>query len=254
MVRERVYGIACGNEDANDLDPKRDDAPLKGACGHRPSRDEALATQPTVSRMENPESHKDAPRMAIAQAERVVAQLPANTRSVVLDVDATDDPGHGQQQVVSLGGCYDERCYVPLLLYVTGHTGRQRLMCSLLRPGNASYRLGLFRMPRRAVRILRARFAEFQIIRRADSGFGEGDVLTFCERHNRRLQEKARVRRRTSVVRPHTDDEIRAAALGAAEEIEARLSAGEPFRRWEETLPDRTTWTYNDETVRHEVV
>jgi len=69
------------------------------------------------------------------------------------------------------------------------------------------------------------------------------------EARMRRLQDKARMRRRTSAIPTHTDDEIEAAALDAAEEIAQRLAAGEPLRRWDETLPDGTAWTYDDETI-----
>jgi len=181
MVRERVFAIASGYEDANDLDRMRDDAALKTACGYRPSREDGLAAQPTISRMENSLSRKDLLRMALAMAETVVAQLPANTRSVVLDVDATDDPCHGQQQLEFFNGFYNEHCYVPLHLYVTGADGKQRLLCSMLRPGNATYRVGLQGLLRRAVRVLRARFPRVRIILRADAGFGNAEVLRWCE-------------------------------------------------------------------------
>jgi hypothetical protein len=183
MVQERVYAIACGYEDGNDLDRLRDDAALKTACGHRPTAVDVLAAQPTISRMENSVSRSDLLRAAIALAEAVVRQLPRKTRFVVLDVDATDDPCHGQQQFECFNGYYDEHCYVPLHLYVTGPDGRQRLLGALLRPGNASYRAGLFAMLRMAIRIMRARFPDVRIMLRADAGFGYGDVLSFCERH-----------------------------------------------------------------------
>jgi hypothetical protein len=183
MVQERVYAIACGYEDANDLDRLREDAALKTACGFRPTRRGVLAAQPTISRMENAVSKKDLLRMAIALAEAVVRQLPRKTRCVVLDIDATDDPCHGQQQFEIFNAYYDEHCYLPLHLYVTGSDGRQRLLGALLRPGNASYRTGLFGMLRLAIRILRARFPGVRITLRADAGFGYGDVLAFCERH-----------------------------------------------------------------------
>lgn len=186
MLRERVFAIACGYEDANDLDTLRSDPALKLACERKPLSGRALASQPTLSRMENGLRRRDLLAMGMAMAERVVAQLPADTRSVILDVDATDDPCHGQQELEFFNGYYDTHCYLPLHLYVTGPDQQQRLLGSLLRPGNANYRLGLFGMLRRAVKLLRARFPGLRIVVRADAGFGYADVLAFCEAHDLR--------------------------------------------------------------------
>src|SRR5512146_767870 len=81
MLRERVFAIACGYEDANDLDTLRYDPALKLACERKPLSGPVLASQPTLSRMENGLRRRDLLAMAEAMAERVVAQLPADTRS-----------------------------------------------------------------------------------------------------------------------------------------------------------------------------
>lgn len=181
LVRERLFAIAAGYEDANDLDQLCRDPALLLACG-KPLGNE-LASQPTLSRFENAVGPKDLFCLAEALAWIVVGQLPSDTRSVVLDVDATDDPCHGQQELELFNGYYDRHCFVPLYLYVTGEDGVQRLMATLLRPGNAKATLGLFSMLRRAIRLLRERFPTVAITLRADSAFGHGKVLDFCERH-----------------------------------------------------------------------
>lgn len=186
MVRERVFAIACGYEDANDLNVLRHDPALKLACERQPRSDPALASQPTLSRWENALSRKDLFRMAMAIAERVVDQLPADTRRVVLDVDATDDPCYGQQEFEFYNGYYDTGCYLPLHLYVTGPDKKQRLLASLLRPGNAGAQVGLFGLLKRAVSLLRLRFPQVQIVLRADAAFGNAGVLAFCEDHGLR--------------------------------------------------------------------
>jgi hypothetical protein len=185
MLAARVFAIGAGYEDANDLDRLRVDPALKMACERRPSED-ALASQPTISRLENAVRPRHLLTMGIALAERVIAQLPAGTRRVVLDVDATDDPCHGQQEFEFFNRYYDTHCYLPLHLHVTGPDKRQRILATLLRPGNANYRLGLFGILRRAVQLLRARFPKLQIILRTDAGFGYWDVLAFCEKHDLR--------------------------------------------------------------------
>jgi hypothetical protein len=180
LVRERVYAIALGYEDANDLDRLRQDPALKLACGRLPRTGEDLASQPTLSRLENAVTPRELHAMALQLARVVIAQLPADTRAVVLDVDATDDPCHGQQQFECFSGFYDVHCYLPLLLYVTGPDGQQRLVGTLLRPGNAKGTKGLGTMLKWAVRLLRERFPTVTIVLRGDSGFGNATVLRWC--------------------------------------------------------------------------
>jgi len=182
IVASRIFAIASGYEDANDLDRLRSDPALKFACDRLPSSAD-LASQPTVSRLENAVRPRHLLQMAVALAERVIAQLPPRTRRVILDVDATSDPCHGQQELEGFNGFYDTHCYLPLLLYVTGPDGIQRLLASMLRPGKAGWSMGLFGMLRRAIKLLRKRLPGVKIILRADAGFGYGELIDFCEAH-----------------------------------------------------------------------
>lgn len=179
LLSERIFAIACGYEDTNDLDTLCNDPALKLACGRAPQSDPALASQPTLSRLENCVSKKDLVRMGRALASCVVDQLPSGTKQVVIDIDAMEDPCHGQQEFEFFNAFYDSHCFLPLLLYVTDETGRQRLMAVLLRsgkPGNA----GVHGLIRRAVSILRERFPNLEIVLRADAGFGNDKVLRLC--------------------------------------------------------------------------
>lgn len=179
LLRERIFAIAVGSEDANDLDTLRCDPALKLACGRAPSEAD-LAGQPTFSRLENGVCVRDMLRVGKAIAGQVVAQLPASTRRVILDVDAMEDPCHGQQEFEGFNAYYDSHCYLPLLLYVTDETGRQYLLSVVLRPGKCAPTAGVIGLVRQAVHLLRGRFGDIEIVLRADSGFGCNKVLRFC--------------------------------------------------------------------------
>jgi hypothetical protein len=181
ILAARVYGIACGYEDANDHDSLRDDPLFKLACNRLPAERSVLASQPTISRAENAVSARDLVRMAKVLARKVIERIPAGSDVLYLDVDATDDPCHGQQEFGFYNGHYGNHCYLPLHLHVTGADGRQWLLASVLRPGRASYKVGLFSLLRRAIRLLRERFPDAIIVLRADAGFGFFDTMAFCE-------------------------------------------------------------------------
>ena len=181
MFRERIYAISHDYEDANDLDTLRKDPALKAACERLPKTGDALASQPTISRFENMPGAKDQVRMAVAMARRVISQLPAQTRRVIIDVDPTDDPCHGQQQLEFFNGHYGAHCYLPVHIHITGDDGRQRIIGSLLRPGNAGPTKGLYSALRIAIRLVREHLTHARIILRGDSAFGVCDVLDFCE-------------------------------------------------------------------------
>jgi hypothetical protein len=182
LLRERIYSIASGYEDANDLDRLRYDPALKVVCGRLPESGEELASQPTMSRLENSLSRMDLGRMANRLAEKVIAQLPLGTKQVILDVDPTVDPCHGQQQLQIFNAFYDCHCYLPLLLFVTGDDGPQRLIGAVLRPGNSGVTKGLRAMLRKIVQLLRRRLPGVKIILRGDSGFGVSSVIQWCKR------------------------------------------------------------------------
>lgn len=181
LIRERIYAIVQGYEDANDLDRLKDDPALKVACDRLPQTGDALASQPTISRLENGVSRQDLRAGMLELARCVIGQLPAETTEVVLDVDATDDPCHGQQQFEVFNKYYDAHCYLPLLLYVTGPDEQQRLLGALLRPGTVKGQAtGLGTLLKWAVRLLRERFPHVKIVLRGDSGFGHAIVLRWC--------------------------------------------------------------------------
>ncbi len=183
LIRERVFAIALGYEDANDLDSLADDPALRAACGRRLVPQDRLASQPTISRLENRADSKDLLCMALALAKIVVGQLPRGTRRVILDVDASEDPCHGQQEFEFFNSHYNAHCYLPVFVHITAEDGRQRLMTALLRPGNADAKTGLFGILRRCVQLIRKRFPKTEIVLRGDCAYGQAEVIAFCREH-----------------------------------------------------------------------
>jgi hypothetical protein len=247
LLRERIYAISQGYEDANDLDTLGRDPALLLCCGK--PLDEPLGSQPTLSRFENGVDRKDLLCLGFTLAEIVIGQLPKKTRSVILDVDATDDPCHGEQEGERFNAYYDAHCYIPLYLHVTAHDARQRLLAALLRGGNATSKVGLFGLLRRAIRLLRDRFPEVKVTLRADAGFGDADVLAFCREEGisyvLALRSNPRLRAQTAALEER--------ALGQAERT------GEDVRLFTAFLYRAESWSQVErvvakvETVRGEL-
>jgi hypothetical protein len=184
LLRERVYAIAAGYEDCNDLDTLREDPALRVACGSDPEDVCALASQPTLSRFENAVSRRELLRLGELLARQVVAQLPAETEHVYFDLDATVDPCHGQQELSLFDGHAGTQCYLPLLGFITDQTGKQRLMGALLRSAAGSSTKGNLAFLRMGVRLLRERFPSLKITVRGDGGYGYGRFINCCRKLN----------------------------------------------------------------------
>jgi hypothetical protein len=181
LVRQRVFQIACGYEDQNDADTLRTDPLLKLVCGRRPESDGDLASQPTLSRLENAVDRHACARLAHALLytylrAREQDGLPTH---IVIDIDSTDDPTHGAQEGTAYHGYYGQHMYHPLLLF-DGET--DQLITALLRPGNAHASRGVVSVLRVLVPRLRARWPGLTIEIRADSGCAVPAIYDFCER------------------------------------------------------------------------
>ena len=99
LIRARVFAIACGYEDAVDLDRRRGDPAFKLACGRLPDSGNDLCSQPTLSRLENAPSLKDAIRLTYTLVDQLMASYEREPASVTLDIDDTCDVVHGHQQM-----------------------------------------------------------------------------------------------------------------------------------------------------------
>ncbi len=181
LVRQRVYQIACGYEDQNDADTLRKDPLLKLVLGRLPETGADLASQPTLSRLENAPSTKDCLRIAQALGELYVRERGKDGAPgrVLLDFDATADPAHGEQEGTYYHGYYGERIYHPLLVF-DGETNQ--LLTAVLRCGNTHASGGALSVLKRIVGRLRGAWPGVEVEIRADAGFAVPEIYEYCER------------------------------------------------------------------------
>ena len=197
LIAQRVYGLALGYEDLNDHDHLRADPLLAVSINHadplgrqrRRERDQgkALAGKSTLNRLEL------TPADATAQSryQKIVYKkkaiedffvavfLQAHDRppeEIILDLDATDDPLHGNQQGRFFHGYYKEYCYLPLYIFCGAH-----LLCARLRPANIDGAAGALKQVKRLVERIREKWPQVRIILRGDSGFCREHLMAYCE-------------------------------------------------------------------------
>jgi hypothetical protein len=200
LVRQRVFQIACGYTDQNDATTLRRDPLLKLVCHRLPETDPDLASQPTLSRLDNAVDRRSGVRLAWALAEvyRRERERLGRPTHLVLDLDSTDDPTHGEQEGTAYHGYYRQHMYHPLLIF-DGDT--HQLITALLRPGNVHASRGVVSVLRHLVAAVQRWWPGVTVEIRGDSGFGVPTLYRFCERvgltytlglaTNSRLRERA---------------------------------------------------------------
>jgi hypothetical protein len=234
LVRQRLYQIACGYADQNDATTLRTDPLLKLVCGRRPESGAELASQPTLSRLENAVDRHSIEQLAAALVELYVRDRgrAGPPRRVVLDFDGTDDPAHGQQEGVSYHGYYRQHMYHPLLVF-DGDTGH--LITALLRPGRCHGSRFAVLVLRRLVRRLRQAWPRVALALRADSGFAIPRLYAWCEAH--------RVHYAIGLIPNPTLEQLAAPLLARAQATSARLG-GVKVRLADEIRYQAGSWAH----------
>ena len=197
LVKQRIYGIALGYEDLNDHDQLRKDPLLAVVSGsgdpegknRTRKRDlgNALAGKSTLNRLElAPAKSGEHDRYSrITPVEPLMDHFMVSTflkahsvrpREIVLDVDSTDDPLHGNQEGRYFQGYYGHYCYLPLYIF-----SGQHILLSRLLPGNADPRAHLLPELQRIVAQIREQWPRVRIIVRGDSGFMSNQIMSYCE-------------------------------------------------------------------------
>src|SRR6266581_9296158 len=186
LVGQRVFSIACGYADANDSARLSEDPIHKLLVDRDPIEGRDLASQPTLSRFENGVGVKELYRVGEFLAESVIRRHARRLRHrayrVTIDLDPTDDPTHGAQQLSFFNGHYDTWCYLPVAGFLSfNDEPDQYLFTAVLRPGNAPAKLGALGVLRRILKRVRGAFPRARLRVRLDGGYAAPEILDFLD-------------------------------------------------------------------------
>jgi len=176
MVRQRVYGILADYEDQNDHDTLRSDPVFKLIADRLPD-DPDLSSQPTLSRFENAVSIPDLWRLRDVLVDLFIQSFDQPPRHLTLDIDAFDDPAHGQQQLIMFHGYYEQYQYLPIVITCAEN---DMVLLVGLRHGTCEASLGVDNDLRYLVARLRAAWPDVHIQVRGDSGLGVPRMYIVC--------------------------------------------------------------------------
>jgi len=174
LLRQRIFMMMQGYQDCNDVEQLIGDPLFEDVLGG------IMASQPTLSRFENSMDKHAMFDLSRAWVDRYVDSL-AGRGNVTIDIDATDDPAHGTQQLCMFNGFYGQFMYNELLFH-DGQTGQ--IILPVLRPGNSHSNRWYIAILRRVVERIRRRYPDLQITIRADSGFSCPDLHTLAEEYD----------------------------------------------------------------------
>jgi len=187
LVAQRVYGLALGYEDLNDHEDLRRDPLLAVLVEKSDPGGELLAGKSTLNRLElTPETanakarykkivldHAAVDRLFVDVFVAAHAEAP---RQIILDLDATDDPLHGNQEGRFFHGYYGQYCYLPLYIFCG-----EFLLVARLRPSNIDASAGSVEELQRIVKQIRTVWPQVRIVVRGDSGFCREELMAWCE-------------------------------------------------------------------------
>jgi hypothetical protein len=181
MLRQRIYQVVAGYEDCVDANLLRKDPALKTACDRLLS-DKDLASQPTLSRLENSVTSKDLYRMAEQFLNLYIKRTrKRKPKRIILDLDGTDDPTYGNQQLTFFHGYYDQHMYHVLVIY-DADTGA--LVTAVLRAGNRHASYGVVAILKRIIPRLKEALLGTKIVIRGDAGFSIPALYGYWEKEN----------------------------------------------------------------------
>lgn len=178
VLAQRVIAIALDYEDLNDHQTLRADPALQLASGKAPEEQVALASPPTICRLENRINRRTLVRIAAVLVETFIASHREPPEHLLLDFDATDDPTHGEQEGHFFHGYYDHHCFLPLYVFCG-----DELVTAYLRPSGIDAAKHARAVLKLLVRVFRAAWPGVKITVRADSGFCRWRLMRWCDSH-----------------------------------------------------------------------
>lgn len=181
ILRARMLAIACGYEDADDLDHLRCDPGFKLACGRLPDTGRDLCSQPTISRWENAPTLREVIRLTYALVDTWCDSYARPPAAVTLDIDDTVDVVHGHQQLALFNAHHDERCFMPIHVY---DAATSRPVAIIIRPGKTPSGQEIRGHLRRLIRRIRSHWPNTRLTIRGDGHYGRPEVMAWCEAHD----------------------------------------------------------------------
>jgi len=178
MIRARLFAVACGYEDCDDLDVLRFDPAFKLACGRLSESGDDLMSQPTLSRLENAPSWRQLGRMGLKMIGLFCASFTAVPQRIVLDIDDTADAVHGGQQLALFNAHYDTYCFQPIHIFEAA-TGKPVL--SLLRPGKRPSGQEAAAILKHVIDRIRRHWPRVGMTVRGDGHYGTPEVMDLLE-------------------------------------------------------------------------
>ncbi len=180
LVSQRIYQIAAGYEDSNDSNYLRHDPIFKIICDKTPKMgSELLASQPTISRLENRITKQEIKRIRRFFVDKFLQDYPSAPEQIVLDIDGFDAFTHGHQQLSLFHGYYGHQIYFPVLIN-EAKSGYPLILH--LRPGNTHAGKGVLGLLRWLFWRLRKAWPDVKIILRGDGGFSLPEIINLCEK------------------------------------------------------------------------
>lgn len=182
LIAQRVYQIAAGYEDCNDSNYLRKDMILKTCVGRLPQSGHDLASQPTMSRLENSVGRKELYQIGEQLIDAFVDSYAQVPRVIILDCDDTNNNTYGPQELNLFNHYYNEHCYMPLHIY-EGLSGK--LVTTILKPGRRDKQNNIASLLQKLIIKLRKQWPNTMIIVRGDSHFSSKDFMQWCDQKDR---------------------------------------------------------------------
>jgi hypothetical protein len=177
LLAQRVFQIAAGYEDCNDCNDLREDMIFKMCAGRLPQSDNDLASQPTMSRLENTVTMTDLFRLGECLVDLFINSYSKAPSVIILDCDDTNNDTYGQQELALFNNYYNEYCYMPLHIY-EGLSGK--LITTILKPGRRNKQANVARLLKKLISYLRVQWPDTKIIVRGDSHFASQDFMDWA--------------------------------------------------------------------------